>query len=145
MHKLQISSFLAVLMSFALAASLAVAALSVAVPNAGAQTLTENELFGGDVSGADFASNAGLGSGDLTTTIAQIIRVVLGFLGVVAVFIILLGGFKWMTSGGADTKVADAKKLMIAGCVGLAIVLAAYAVAAFVISSLTNALANAEA
>ncbi len=144
MNKLQTSSFLVVLMSFVMAASLAVAALSVAVPNAGAQVLTENELFGGNVNGTDFAANAGLGTGELTTTIAQIIRVVLGFLGVVAVFIILLGGFKWMTSGGTDDKVRDAKKLMIAGVVGLVIVLAAYAIAAFVIGSLTGAIANAE-
>ncbi len=144
MHKLLSSPWLAAVMSVAIAVTMAVSALALSVPTAGAQVLTENELFGGNVNGTDFAANAGLGSGELTTTIAQVIRVVLGFLGVVAVFIILLGGFKWMTSGGADEKVRDAKKLMIAGVVGLAIVLSAYAIAAFVIQSLTGAVANAE-
>jgi hypothetical protein len=143
MHKLQTSKFLAILMGFFMVASFAAAVISIAVPDAGAQTLTEKELFGG-TTGSDFAANAGLGSGDLATTIAQIIRVVLGFLGVVAVFIILMGGFQWMTSGGADEKVQKAKKFMIAGVVGLAIVLAAYAIASFVITSLTGALTNAE-
>lgn len=114
------------------------------VPSAHAQTLSEDELFGGTTSGDDFANSAGLGSGELTTTIASLLRVVLGFLGLVAVFIILMGGFKWMTSGGADTKVADAKKYMISGFVGLAIILAAYAIASFVIGSITGAISNAE-
>ncbi|PWB38824.1 MAG: hypothetical protein C3F02_01910 [Parcubacteria group bacterium] len=80
-----------------------------------------------------------LGSKDLRTAIAGIINVVLGFLGVVAVIIVLLGGFKWMTSQGSSDKTDEAKKLIGAGVVGLAIVLAAYAVASFVLGELYNA------
>jgi hypothetical protein len=145
MSNMRVSSLLSLLAGVAMIVTMAASALSFSVPTAGAQVLTENELFGGNTNGEAFASEAGLGSGDLVTTIANIIRVVLGFLGVVAVFIILLGGFKWMTSGGADEKVRDAKKLMISGVIGLAIVLSAYAIASFVIGSLTGAIANSEA
>lgn len=101
------------------------------------KALTGDELFGGEsATGKGFAGEAGLGTADLIDTISSIIRIALGFLGVIAVVIILLGGFKWMTSGGADTKVAEAKKLIFAGIIGLVIVLSAYAIATFVINSI---------
>ncbi len=78
-----------------------------------------------------------LGTNSLQTTIGIFINVVLGFLGIVAFIIILLGGFKWMTSGGDEDKIGEAKKLMGAGVVGMAIVLASWAIASFVITQLS--------
>ena len=71
--------------------------------------------------------------------VGSIINVALGFLGVIAVAIILMGGFKWMTAGGNEDKVSEAKKLLGAGVIGLAIVLAAWAVSTFIINSIYNA------
>lgn len=76
-----------------------------------------------------------LGTGDITTTAESIINTILGLLGLVALVIILIGGFKWMTSGGNEEKVGEAKKLLGAGIIGIIIVLAAYAIAKFVIES----------
>lgn len=76
----------------------------------------------------------------LPTTIANIINVVLGFLGIVAVVIILIGGFIWMTAGGNEEKVGKAKKLLVAGIIGLAIILSAYVIARFVIDTYITAL-----
>lgn len=109
------------------------------VHDASAQALTPDELFGGETTGAEFASTAGLGDADLVETIAQIIRIALGFLGVISVVIILLGGFRWMTAGGNDDKVKEAKKLIFSGIIGLVIVLSAYAIASFVINSIVDA------
>ena len=90
--------------------------------------------------GESFAGSAGLpGSGvNLYTTITNIIRWVMGFLGIIAVIVILIGGFKWMTAGGSEDKVGEAKKLLISGIIGLIIVILAYAIATFVISTLIN-------
>jgi len=44
-----------------------------------------------------------------------------------------------MTAGGNDKNVEEAKRLIIAGIIGLAIILAAYAIASFVISSILSA------
>lgn len=101
-------------------------------------TITANELLPGS-----FANSTGLGQGDLTSTIGSIIRAALGFLGVIAVVIILYGGFKWMTAGGNEEKVDEARKLIIAGIIGLAIILSAYAIASFVITQLVTATTNA--
>ncbi len=100
--------------------------------------LTADELFGGST-GDSFAASAGLGDANLVDSIASIIRIALGFLGVIAVVIILLGGFKWMTAGGNDEKVKGAKKLIFSGIIGLVIVIAAYAIASFVIDSIISA------
>jgi len=63
----------------------------------------------------------------------NIINLVLTFLGLIALVIILIGGFKWMTAGGNEDKVGEAKKLMIAGVIGLVIVLAAWGIATWII------------
>lgn len=87
----------------------------------------------------DPAKKTGLGTEDIRVTIASIIKVAMGLLGIVAVVIILIGGFTWMTAGGNDEKVGEAKKWIFAGVIGLAIILSAYALANFVINSLTQA------
>ncbi len=117
----------------------AIALTGIQDVSAQATALTADELFGDSTSGASFAAASGLGDAVLTDTIAQIIRIALGFLGVIAVVIILLGGFKWMTAGGNDEKVKSAKKLIFSGIIGLVIVISAYAIASFVIDSIIDA------
>lgn len=75
---------------------------------------------------------------DLKQTAVNIVNLVLGFLGLIAVVIILIGGFKWMTAGGNDEKVGEAKKLLIAGLIGLVIILLAWGIATWVISTLQD-------
>ena len=89
--------------------------------------------------GIEVGGSTGLGSRDLKSTISQVLNVLLGFLGVIAVIVILLGGFKWMTAAGNEDKVAEAKKLLGAGIVGLVIILAAYAIATYVINTISEA------
>lgn len=100
-----------------------------------------NPINPDDPFGVNDLGDAGvnLGQQDLKTTIARIINVILSFLGVLAVLIILLGGFKWMTSQGQTEKVDEAKKLIGEGVVGLVIIFAAYAIASFVLNQLYSA------
>ncbi len=91
----------------------------------------------------NISSNIGLGNQDPRIIAAQIINVILGFLGIIAVVIILLGGFKWMTAGGNEDKVGEAKNLMFAGFVGLVIILASWGLAKFVVNMLYNATGGA--
>ena len=87
-------------------------------------------------------TDVGLGqTSDLKSTIANIINIVLGFLGIVAVIIILAGGFKWMTAGGNEEKVAEARQMIIQGIIGLVVIFAAWAIASFVIANLQSATA----
>ncbi|MDD5251529.1 MAG: hypothetical protein PHT12_02750 [Patescibacteria group bacterium] len=88
--------------------------------------------------GLNYATAIGLGTQDVRTTVSGIIRAFMGLLGIVAVCIILFGGFKWMTAMGNEEGVNEAKKLIVAGVIGLVIILTAYAIAEFVINSIIN-------
>jgi L-asparagine transporter-like permease len=74
-----------------------------------------------------------LNNADLIGIVFKAIQFVLAFLGVVAVVVIIIGGFMWMTAGGNEEKVGKAKKTLIQGLIGLIIVLLAYAIASFVV------------
>jgi hypothetical protein len=88
--------------------------------------------------GVNNLSSINLGSQDLQTTISGVVNIILGFLGILTTLIILMGGFKWMTSQGNTEKIDEAKKLIGAGVVGLVIVLTSYAISQFVLRSLIN-------
>ncbi len=95
------------------------------------------QLFGNEYLN-EFGNEAGFGTAGLAEIIGKIIRAVLSLLALVAVVLIIVGGFQWMTSGGNQEKIESAKKLMGSALIGLVIVVLAYAIAAFVISSLTG-------
>ncbi|NMB48636.1 hypothetical protein GYA13_04325 [Candidatus Kuenenbacteria bacterium] len=82
--------------------------------------------------GINYAAQVGLGTSDLRNTAVGVIQSLLGILGILALVIVLIGGFKWMTSAGNEEGVSSAKKTIAAGIVGLAIILFAYAIVSFV-------------
>ncbi len=82
------------------------------------------------------SANPGLGEADLETIIVNIVKVALGFLGLLAVIFIMYGGFTWMLAGGNQDKVAKGRKILINAVIGLVIILSAYAIASFIFSEL---------
>ena len=82
---------------------------------------------------------AGLGTAEPSPMIAKIIKVVLGFLGTVAVVLIIYAGFLWMTAGGNEEQIKKARGLLINAVIGLIIILAAYGIAYFAIERLIKA------
>ncbi len=87
----------------------------------------------------EFGAQAGLGTTDIRLTIARIIRAILGFLGVLALIIILYGGFVYMTSGGNEEKIAKAKKILVNAVIGLLIILASFGLTQFIIGRIMAA------
>ncbi|HBU27755.1 TPA: hypothetical protein DEB00_01405 [Candidatus Uhrbacteria bacterium] len=83
--------------------------------------------------------NPGLGTQDPRIIIANVIRVILGFLGIVAVGIIMYGGFVLMTGSDREGVVAKAQSIIVNGVVGLVIILSAFAITQFVLSTLLDA------
>ncbi|HPX64517.1 MAG TPA: hypothetical protein PLG81_00575 [bacterium] len=84
-------------------------------------------------------ANIGLSDTDPRDVVANVIKVVLGFLGTIAVVLIIVAGFQWMTAAGSEDKIAKAKKIMTAAVIGLVIVLMAYALSTFVINAIISA------
>ena len=86
--------------------------------------------------GIEYGTYTGLGTKDLREGIMSIVNVMLGFLGILAIIMILWGGFRWLTSAGNEERVDEAKKIIVAGIIGLVIILTAYAITVFVIEQL---------
>lgn len=81
----------------------------------------------------------GLGTQDIRVTIAVIIRNFIGLLGIVAVVLMLYGGFLWMTSGGEEDVINKAKRVIVNAAIGLGIILSALAITQFILSRLSEA------
>ena len=112
----------------------------VPVASQAANTITSNDLWGHNTVGA--YQNEGFSTTDPRQTVARIIKVALGFLGSIAVILIILAGFKWMTAAGNEDKVAESKKLMSAAFVGLVIILTAFALTNFVLNSVITSIGH---
>ncbi len=83
-------------------------------------------------------SSIGLGNADLKQTVINILNLALGLLALIAVVMIIIGGFTWLTAGGNEEKVDKAKKIISAAVIGLIIVLLAWAVVIFVAKTTAN-------
>ena len=95
--------------------------------------------------GLDYAADTGLSNTqDIRVTIAKIIRIVIGFLGIVAVGLIMYAGWVWMTSEGNEEKIEQAKKILKNAVIGLIIILSAFAIVSFIVNSLTGAISGSQ-
>lgn len=77
--------------------------------------------------------------GGIYTIIATIINIVLGFIGLITLIIVIVAGIQWMTSGGNEEKITAAKKRIISGVIGLAIILGAAVITNFVLDLIVTA------
>ncbi len=64
--------------------------------------------------------------------IGTVINVFLSFLGVFFLLLMIYGGFIWMMSRGNEQEIEKAKNIITNAIIGLIVVLAAYAITAFV-------------
>lgn len=89
-----------------------------------------------------FAGQSGAGFArpeDPRIVIGNIIGYVMGFLGILSLGYTLYAGYTIMTSGGNQDKVDKGKMMIRNGTIGLLLILSAFAITKFVVSSLTNA------
>ncbi len=93
-----------------------------------------------DILGLNVINNANIGlqASDPRAVAARIINVALGFLGIIAVVIVLYGGFMWMTAAGNEERISKAKQILTAGIIGLVIIVMAWAIASYVVRTLMN-------
>ena len=88
--------------------------------------------------GISTAAGIGLGDTDPRIVTANVIRVFLGFLGLIALILILYAGFLWTTSAGDAGKIDKAKKILVSAVIGLLIILSSFAIASFILSKLLS-------
>lgn len=69
---------------------------------------------------------------DLEVMIQNVIGYVLGFAGVVLFVMLIIGGFKFITSGGDPKAVEGARKTLTSAIFGLIIILISYLILVFI-------------
>lgn len=132
MHKLQNKIIGLALISLVVVA----AALSVYHPSASAAAAAP--LFNNSKGAACSALGASCGSGAVTVrdVVANIIKILFFVVGVAAVIMIIIGGFRYITSNGDSAQISSAKNTIIYALIGLAVAVLAQAIVAFVFNRL---------
>ena len=59
--------------------------------------------------------------------------------GVIFLVLLIYAGFRWMTAGGNEEAIKDAKQMLLNAVIGLVIVLAGYAITTYVLQSVMMA------
>ncbi|MBR2994449.1 hypothetical protein IKF32_00825 [Candidatus Saccharibacteria bacterium] len=73
-----------------------------------------------------------------TGVFKQVTNVILYIVGIIAVIMLIIGGIKYVLSGGDSKKVTDAKNTVLYAIIGLVIAFLAFAIVNFVISALPS-------
>ena len=68
----------------------------------------------------------------------QITNTILYIVGIIAVIMLIIGGIRYVVSGGDSKKVTDAKNTVLYAIIGLVIAVFSYAIVNFVITSLPS-------
>ena len=75
---------------------------------------------------------------DLFVVIQNILNATFGIIGVVAVIMVIIGGYYYMTSQGEPNRVQRGKNTILYGIIGLIICLSAFAIVNFILNSLNG-------
>ena len=75
---------------------------------------------------------------DVNLLIANIIKVVLGVVGSVALLMFVYGGFIWMIASGNNERVEKGKNILIWATIGLIVIFASYAMVEFIIKAIVG-------
>lgn len=73
-------------------------------------------------------------TGKLNNLVANIVNLITIIIGIIAVIMILIGGFKFITSNGDSNRIASARQTIIYAIVGLVIVALAQVIVRFILN-----------
>ncbi len=93
------------------------------------------------LSGGTNCAVASTGANGLNDLVKKIVNILSAIVGVIAVIMIIIGGLKYITSGGESSNVSGAKNTIIYAVVGLIVVALAQFIVRFVLTN-TNSLSS---
>jgi hypothetical protein len=91
-----------------------------------------------DLSGGTDCTAASENGDTLSTKIATVINIISVVVAAVAVIMLMIGGFRYVTSGGKQESVAGAKNTIMYAIIGLVIVALAQVIVKFVLNRTTS-------
>jgi hypothetical protein len=121
------------LLSFLIVASLGILQLSTvffAQPALADQTLISNQKLLTDTAAGSYGSNK---PKDVKIIALDILQTVLTFLAIIFVVLILLAGFKYMTSMGNESKIKEVGGQLQSLVIGLIIILSAWGITKYLL------------
>ncbi|HET9850405.1 MAG TPA: pilin [Candidatus Saccharimonadales bacterium] len=132
---------------FLISTALAFSLFLPMAPLVSAQGVT-NQIQNGLCSGSNLqistnptvsSCDTGPSGGDtLSSILRHFINILSAIVGVVAVIMIIFGGFRYITSGGNDTSITSAKNTILYAIIGLIIVALAQILVHFVLNNLVG-------
>lgn len=81
------------------------------------------------------ANDGGAAKNSLESTISKIVNILSYVVGVVAVIMIIIAGFKYMSAGGDSSAISSAKTTLVYALIGLAVAALAQFLVHFVLAS----------
>lgn len=90
------------------------------------------------VSSGAGCSSTSAGTDKINTIITTVVNIFSVVVGVVAVIMIIVGGFRYITSGGDSNNVSGAKNTIIYAIIGLVVVALAQFIVQFVLNKVTQ-------
>ena len=117
---------------FAFGILLSAAPLAAKGATLGDSMTSEMKTFGDTAYGAEATKKS------LTVIVGGVINALLGLFGIILTVLMLYSGYMWMTAAGDEGKVTKAKDTIKNSAIGLAIIVASYAIANFIIGMLVE-------
>lgn len=75
---------------------------------------------------------------DLASKIGSVAGIVLSFLGVIYLFYVVYAGIQWMTAGGNEQQVENARDRIVRATIGMVIVVSAWGISSFIITKIQS-------
>lgn len=91
----------------------------------------------GQLGGGGAYNLPGVAKTDPRAIITNVISIISGFLGIIAVVIIMISGFQWMTAGGDEDAVKKAQTRLVQGVIGLILILSTWSIGYYVVNTLS--------
>lgn len=111
---------------------LALASVGSAVPVAAQQDLFKKACSNANSAICD-SSSEGKTRDDAAGRVKDVINTILYVLGIVAVIMIVIGGFRYVTSNGEQNNVSQGKNTILYAVIGLIVAILSYTIVNFVI------------
>lgn len=112
-------------------AAVFVATVGMSLISQSASALTLMDVFSGPYRGEGQPASLFDGS---TAIVPRVINLMLFIVGVLAIFMMIYGGIRYVLSGGDNGKVKDAKNTILYAIVGLIVAILGYAIVNWVVS-----------
>ena len=101
------------------------------------QAVAQDDVSGGISGGAEAARGDDQGD-SLTEIFRTVVNIMLFLIGAVAVIMLVIGGIRYVVSGGNQDQVTGAKNTIMYAIIGIVVAFLAYAAVSFVTTNLQS-------